>query len=703
VPGRSTASRVLVVIGGLLAALSTIAGHVNREVFDGAALAHNVDEIRRDDAVAQQVGIAISDALIRAKPDLVALGPLVQQVSINVAGGDLLSRPVQSGVQAAYSALIDGDDSIVLRLADVGAVVTAVLATVAPDRAPVSSDVSVTLATLGTGEPGDTLAWIAHYVQTLAWMLPLATLMTFAAAVWLSRDRWWVGASIGRALVWAAVGVGVLLAVGGFLVRRMDSEELAGALAQAAWGVMVRPLWWGVAIVGAIGALVALACRPIGETVDQRVHRLRSVVSAEPHGAFAISLRAVLVAALGIAAIVDPIGVIEPVITLAGATLVVFGALELLRVLAEVVERRSQADEAPAAEAPVPTGRGRRVVARWVLGGAAVVLVGLVVLEARPGSEVPVAAAVPDTCNGHVELCERTFDDVAYAASHNSMSVAGAPGWFIGEQADPIPTQLDQGVRALLIDVWSGQPTSGSTVRTAASSYQEALDVASADFGPEVVDAALRIANSVAGPATGPEARYMCHGLCEIGSTPFKDMLAQLRGWLAINPGEVVTLFVEDHVDADLIAADVESSGLLPYVYQPEAGQPWPTLREMIDSNQRLVVMVEEGTGGDAAPWLVNGFEFTQDTPYTFPTAADFSCDPNRGPSDAPLFLLNHWLSGFGSLVTNAQHVNRREVLLPRAEQCESERGQVPNFVAVNFVSYGDVFDVVDTLNGVSP
>ena len=148
-PGRSTASRVLVVIGGLLAALSMIAGHVNREVFDGATLAHNVDEIRRDDAVAQQVGIAISDALIRARPDLVALGPLVQQVSINVAGGDLLSRPVQAGVQAAYTALVDGDDSIVLRLADVGAVVTAVLATVAPDRA------SGVVGRLGdAGDPG---------------------------------------------------------------------------------------------------------------------------------------------------------------------------------------------------------------------------------------------------------------------------------------------------------------------------------------------------------------------------------------------------------------------------------------------------------------------------------------------------------------------------------------------------------------------
>ena len=628
-PGRSTATRVLVVIGGLLAALSMIAGHVNREVFDGAALAHNVDEIRRDDAVAQQVGIAISDALIRANPDLVALGPLVQQVSINVAGGDLLSGPVQVGVQAAYTALVDGDDSTVLRLADVGAVVTAVLATVAPDRAPVSSDVSVTLATLGDGEPGDTLAWVAHYVQTLAWMLPLATLMSFAGAVWLSRDRWWAAASIGRALVWAAGGVGLLLAVGGFLVRRMDSDELAGALAQAGWVVMVRPLWWGVAIVGAIGAIVALACRPTGETVDQRVARLRSVVGAEPHGVLAISLRAVLVGIVGIAAIVDPIGVIEPVITLAGAALVVFAALELLRALAEALERRSQAGDERVEEAPVSAGRGRRVVARWVLGGAAVVLVGLVVLEARPGSEVPVAAAVPDTCNGHVELCERTFDDVAYAASHNSMSVAGAPGWFIGEQVDPIPTQLDQGVRALLIDVWSGQPTSGSIVRTAATSY-----AGGARRGPSRLRArggrrrpAHRRLRRRAGDRV-PRLATCATGCARSDRRRSGTCCPAPRAWLAINPGEVVTLFIEDHVDADLIAADIESSGLLP-LRLPARGRP--ALADVAGDDRLEPTPRRDGRGGRRAatlrPWLVNGFELTQDTPYTFPTVDDFSCD----------------------------------------------------------------------------
>ena len=37
-----------------------------------------------------------------------------------------------------------------------------------------------------------------------------------------------------------------------------------------------------------------------------------------------------------------------------------------------------------------------------------------------------------------------------------------------------------------------------------------------------------------------------------------------------------------------------------------------------------------------------------------------------------------------------------------RAEECREERGQIPNFVAVNFVILGDLFAVVDELNGVA-
>ena len=299
-------------------------------------------------------------------------------------------------------------------------------------------------------------------------------------------------------------------------------------------------------------------------------------------------------------------------------------------------------------------------------------------------------------CNGHAELCDRRFDEVAYVASHNAMSAATEPGWFLAEQSDSIPVQLDQGVRALLIDVWSGIPA-GTVVRTAPGSYDEARAVAEEELGPEVVAAAERIADSVAGQATGTEARFMCHGLCETGSTPFLDTLDQLRGWMIANPDEVVTLFIEDHVDSSLIAADVETAGLLDFVYDPSTGDPWPTLGEMIRSGKRLVVMVEEGNGGSAAPWLVNGFELHPGHAVHVPDGRVVQLRPQPRPrrrataTPQPLALRLHarW-SPTPSSSTPARSC------LPRAEQCQGERRAIPNFVAVNYVAIGDVYDVVD-------
>ncbi len=58
---RSWGVRLLLVVGALLAALGVVAGHVNRNTLDGPRFAAHVDELRRDDAVATQVGQQISD------------------------------------------------------------------------------------------------------------------------------------------------------------------------------------------------------------------------------------------------------------------------------------------------------------------------------------------------------------------------------------------------------------------------------------------------------------------------------------------------------------------------------------------------------------------------------------------------------------------------------------------------------------------
>jgi hypothetical protein len=78
------------------------------------------------------------------------------------------------------------------------------------------------------------------------------------------------------------------------------------------------------------------------------------------------------------------------------------------------------------------------------------------------------------------------------------------------------------------------------------------------------------------------------------------------------------------------------------------------------------------------------------------------SCEANRGAPNAPLFLVNHWITTDPvPRPSNAEQVNSYEPLLKRTRLCGRLRKQVPNLVAVDFYRRGDLFRVVDTLNGV--
>src|SRR4051794_20749385 len=101
-------------------------------------------------------------------------------------------------------------------------------------------------------------------------------------------------------------------------------------------------------------------------------------------------------------------------------------------------------------------------------------------------------ATATDGCNGHVELCDRPYDQVAFPATHNSMTAAD-DGWSLPEQPDGILSQLQAGIRVFLIDSWYGQATShAGVVATTEASRSKAQAELTADLGGEVVAAALR-------------------------------------------------------------------------------------------------------------------------------------------------------------------------------------------------------------------
>jgi hypothetical protein len=277
-----------------------------------------------------------------------------------------------------------------------------------------------------------------------------------------------------------------------------------------------------------------------------------------------------------------------------------------------------------------------------------------------------------EKCNGNAHLCDRRLDQVAFAATHNSMSAADQEGWRAAQQEKGIPSQLNAGIRGLLIDMYYA-------VRTP------------------------RGVHNIPKRHLPVGAVYLCHTVCGLGATSATDALRGVRDFLAGHRREVLMISIEDYVRPSDIARVFERSGLDRYVWRGALGPGrMPTLREMIDRDQRVVAMAEHDAGD--VPWLHDQFAVVQETPFRFHSpsqvAAESSCDPNRGSPQNPLFLLNNWVDTSPAPQRRAAAVvNARDNLLRRARECERVRHRLPNLVAVDFYEEGDVLGVVRELN----
>lgn len=343
----------------------------------------------------------------------------------------------------------------------------------------------------------------------------------------------------------------------------------------------------------------------------------------------------------------------------------------------------------------------QRVVRRFALGAAAALAVvsatllfgGLAFARSlrAPTAEKPDAS---EGCNGHIELCDRRLDKVVFAGTHNSMA-ATAANFITARQSGGIGAQLASGVRAFLVDLHYGGRTD-TLVRTnfQAESKNEELEGLTSSQRATVE----RMLAMVGAP---PDKRdvYLCHVYCELGATSAVDALRGMHDFLRENPNEVVVLMLEDFVTAEDGMRTLDRSGLAGRAWRWEDGQPLPTLREMIERRRNLLVLVEND--GGAEPWYEPAFDVLQETPYRFEREEDFSCGIGRGSPDNPLFLVNHWLTIDLPSAEAAAEVNAHDFLLDRAHDCEDERDRLPNVIAVDFYTRGDLFDVVDELNGV--
>ncbi|MBN2303089.1 MAG: hypothetical protein JXQ72_01345 [Anaerolineae bacterium] len=297
----------------------------------------------------------------------------------------------------------------------------------------------------------------------------------------------------------------------------------------------------------------------------------------------------------------------------------------------------------------------------------------------------PAHASMIIQCNGHAALCERPYNETVFAAAHNAMSIS-SKGWIWPSHDLTLTAQLELGVRALLIDTHYWDKT-----------YQ--IEDYLATLPPAIQPTIETIIQARHDDAYMPQTRtFLCHSLCALGATSLNNGLTEIRRYMDRHPHEVITLIIQDGIaPADTVAA-FEASGLIRYVYTHTPGAPWPTLGDLIERGERLIVLAE--ASGPPPDWYHYAWDYLEETPFTYRHPDQFDCVPERGGTEKPLFLLNHWIARDSPSRVDAARVNDYDFLLSRAQQCAGERGQLPNFIAVNFVSIGDVFAVVDTLNG---
>jgi hypothetical protein len=700
VGARRTASLVLVVLGTVLLFVGGIALYAREEIFDPDAFAQHASESLGDERVDAAVANPIVDEVIKVGPDqLINARPLLTAAARGVLGSEPFREAFRDAAARVHRQLFSRErDELILNIADAGSIVIDAVKSISPQTAKqIPENLEPGLIEITKSDFAITTVRTAEEVRFLGLLLPFigALLLVGSVALAPDRRRGVVAASAAVAIA-CAVGFIALLIGRSVLLSHFDGDVTRDAIAAVFDNFLGGLGDWFLGV--GVGAIVlAAAASTVGEVeATAPVRRVWERVIRTPESTAWRTIRAVALLIVSVFVVVSPDLALNVVAVVLGAYGLFFAVSEILFMLAP-----------PPPEAERVRLRKRlRVRAAVLTGGAlvAALVVALVVLIGGDGEAKRPAGPV-EACNGYPELCDRQVNEVAFPGAHNAMSAADAE-FFAPNQETGIPKQLDNGVRALLIDAHYGIKAPDGTVVTDLEGERDgkATEAIREQFGDAAVKRVGQIGKRVAKADEGGErGTYLCHIVCELGATQLTNALTDVREFLDTHPDEFLIIVIEDYVAPEDIERAFQDSGLVRYTYVHERNTPFPTLRELIESDKRMLVMAEKDNGGGSIPWYHDGFELMQETPYTFDSAEALrdptSCKPNRGTADSPLFQFNHWVEKLPRSPDLGAQVNAFDFVLKRARECRRRRGLLPNLVAVDFYDEGDIFEASRKLN----
>ncbi len=701
---RACLASVCAGIGILALTLGILLGYSSRVAFNSEAFADRVAAGLGDPRVASLIADRLTAGLIAQERDLTAYAPLINGSIRTLVASEPFRGIVRRAARVSHQTTMSGRSrKLLLNLTDAGVILRSALSANPELAKKIPLKISVLVGDLGEAPGGQTavdLVRLARRSRLSALGLLLFGVAMSALGIALSPSR--------RTTLFR---FGVTLAVIGLLLRlivRFGGAVLAGLAVDPATGQALAGFWhaflddfmtWAL-VLGGIGLVLVAAVNSVFERVrlDDLGRTAWGWFFGPTTNTWRWSLRGLILLLAGGFLSLAPSAALTLLAILGGLIIAFIGLQELFGLLLLALPELDMTKETPG-----PSAAGKRALplSRVLLvGAAAVLMIGVGAFFMARASETVAVSGTIDACNGYPELRDRPLDQVVFPASHNSMAGADIRDWLFPNQEKGIAGQLTDGIRAFLIDAHYGVPV-GDKIKTLLENEENARQKYEAALGKEGIEAAMRIRDRLVGSEEGERDVYMCHGFCELGASALVPVLEQIREFLVMKPNEVLILIIQDEgVTPQDIEKCFQKSGLMDFVYQGPAAPPWPTLRQMVATEQRVVVMTENTSAG--VPWIHPAFEVMQETPYSFHDPSEFSCRPNRGGRSGSLLLLNHWIeTAPAPLPSNAETVNAYDFLLDRARRCQEQRGKLPNLVAVDFYRTGDLLAVIETLNGI--
>jgi hypothetical protein len=687
---RTAAGWLLVVMASVSAGAGLVAAWADSSLASSSGFADRATAALAEDEVNDLLANRLVDRFAADTRLATSARPVAVGLADAVLESDQFAGVFRAAVRTAHEQLVaDRDSSVTLALADAAPLVLPALAPDQADTITSSSDAVVAVV------DNPVLVAAAHLLpvaRTIAWLCLALWLGCSAGAVFLLGPprRGLRRLGTGLMVTGAVLGAGLVLLR--LAAGRLVSPEVAAAV-EALVRAFTAPLLAEAGLLLVLGAVVVVATSSRPPTVAVLADHVRVGYAAwkDRRPAQVVALAGALLLSWWL--LTAPLDAVTVLARLAGLLL---GAVAVLVVMGEVTRVLDRGRSTGPVQGAV---RGFGTAALTVVT-VVVVLVGVAAAALLPAESAPdPPAADPDAngCNGSTDLCDRRLDQVALAGSHNSMATTAEPGWFLAEQRLKIVSQVASGVHALMLDVYPGW-RSGGVVRTDVR-RKETLAAAEDELTAEGRAALARLrVTAGAIPPEGADVRaYLCHGYCELGATDMVESLRNLDDYLTQNPEQVVVLILQDYLTGAETEKVFEEAGLVDRVWPLAVDEPMPELRDLVESGRTLVV-TSENHGGEV-PWMPDVYAITEETPYDWPSAEAFTCEPARGGTDKPLFLVNHWISNNSSPIANARIANTEAELERRIDQCRAERGRAPTILAVDFVDIGDVVPVVEALN----